>query len=73
VIGDFAPEKHGFKVEVSTADRQNKPDIGVSIVREWFDVKHVDAIADVMTSLVTWLSHKSNKPGRTSASRRNYL
>jgi hypothetical protein len=71
VIGDFAPEKHGFKVEVSTADRQNK--LGVSIVREWFDVKHVDAIADVMTSLVTWLSHKSNKPGRTSASRRNYL
>jgi len=42
-------EKQGFRVEVITADHQNKSDIGVSIAREWFDVKHVDAIADVMT------------------------
>lgn len=51
-VEDFAPEKHGFKVEVIAADHQNKPDIGASIARKWFDVEQVDVVADVPTSSV---------------------
>jgi branched-chain amino acid transport system substrate-binding protein len=39
-------------VTILQADHQNKPDIGVGIVRQWFDVDHVDVIADVPTSSV---------------------
>jgi branched-chain amino acid transport system substrate-binding protein len=51
-VEDFAPEKHGFKVEVLAADHQNKPDVGVTITRKWFDIDHVDAVVDVPTSSV---------------------
>ncbi|MFT4098943.1 MAG: ABC transporter substrate-binding protein [Rhodoblastus sp.] len=51
-VEDFQPEKHGFKVEVVAADHQNKPDIGASIARKWFDVENVDTIVDVPTSSV---------------------
>src|SRR5205085_4323133 len=33
-------------------DHQNKPDIGLSVARQWYDVEKVDAIADVPTSSV---------------------
>ena len=36
----------GKKIEVVFADNQNKPDIGVSIVRRWIDTENVDAIVD---------------------------
>src|SRR5207247_2787426 len=42
----------GRKVDISAGDHQNKPDIGLSIARQWFDVDKVDAIADVPTSSV---------------------
>jgi branched-chain amino acid transport system substrate-binding protein len=51
-IEDFGAEKKGMKVEVVSADHQNKPDIGSSIVRKWIDVDHVDVIVDVPTSSV---------------------
>ncbi|KAI3610924.1 Broad-specificity amino acid ABC transporter, substrate-binding protein (plasmid) [Cupriavidus necator H850] len=51
-VQDFAPEKHGLKVEIVAADHQNKPDVGASIARRWFDVDNVDAIVDVPTSSV---------------------
>ena len=41
-----------IKVEVLAADHQNKPDIGVGIVRKWFDVDGVDMVADVSNSAV---------------------
>ncbi len=34
------------------ADHQNKPDVGVSIARNWYDNEKVDAIFDVPTSSV---------------------
>jgi branched-chain amino acid transport system substrate-binding protein len=49
-IEDFKPETHNMKVEVVSGDHQNKPDIGSGIARHWFDVDHVDAIADVPNS-----------------------
>ncbi|WP_042877010.1 ABC transporter substrate-binding protein [Cupriavidus necator] len=51
-VQDFSPEKHGLKVEIVAADHQNKPDVGASIARRWFDVDKVDAIVDVPTSSV---------------------
>src|SRR5438132_13126849 len=51
-IQDFNPAAHVMKVELISADHQNKPDIGANIARQWFDVDHVDAILDVPTSSV---------------------
>jgi branched-chain amino acid transport system substrate-binding protein len=49
-IRDFDPAAHNMKVELISADHQNKPDIGSNIARQWFDVDHVDAIVDVPNS-----------------------
>src|SRR5271156_464106 len=49
-VQDFNPEAHGLKVELISADHQNKADIGANIARQWFDVDHVDAIIDVPNS-----------------------
>jgi branched-chain amino acid transport system substrate-binding protein len=40
------------KVEILSADHQNKPDIGAAIARRWFDVDGVDMIIDVPNSAV---------------------
>ena len=42
----------GFAVEVVSADHQNKPDVGASIARRWYDQEGVDMIVDVPTSSV---------------------
>jgi branched-chain amino acid transport system substrate-binding protein len=49
-VEDFNPDKHNMKVDIVSADHQNKPDIGSAIARRWFDVDHVNAIADVPNS-----------------------
>jgi branched-chain amino acid transport system substrate-binding protein len=51
-VEDFNPAAHGMKVEIVSADHQNKPDVGSNIARQWFDVDHVDMIVDVPTSSV---------------------
>jgi len=51
-IEDFNPAAHGMKVDIVSADHQNKPDVGSNIARQWFDVDHVDVIVDVPTSSV---------------------
>ena len=49
---DFGISGKGFNVEIIAADHQNKPDVGASIARQWFDQNGVDAIVDVPTSSV---------------------
>src|SRR5688572_16216250 len=51
-IEDFGAAKKGMKVDVVVADHQNKPEVGSSIARQWFDVDRVDVIVDVPTSSV---------------------
>ena len=51
-VEDFGAARKNMKVEILSADHQNKPDIGSSIVRKWFDTDKVDAVADVPTSSV---------------------
>jgi branched-chain amino acid transport system substrate-binding protein len=40
----------GWKIDIISGDHQNKPDIGTSIARQWFDVEKVDVIVDVPNS-----------------------
>ena len=49
-VQDFDPAAHGMKVDIISADHQNKPDIGANIARQWFDTQNVDAILDVPNS-----------------------
>jgi branched-chain amino acid transport system substrate-binding protein len=51
-IEGFGASKKGMKVEVLVADHQNKPEVGSSIARQWFDVDKVDVVVDVPTSSV---------------------
>jgi branched-chain amino acid transport system substrate-binding protein len=51
-VEDFGAAKKGMKVEVVSADHQNKPDVGSSIARQWYDTDKVDVIVDVPTSSV---------------------
>src|ERR1700759_1016229 len=43
---DFGGEILGQKIEVISADHQNKPDVAASIARRWLDTENVDMIAD---------------------------
>jgi len=51
-LADFGVSGKGLNVEVVSADHQNKPDIAVSIARQWFDQDGVDLLLDVPTSSV---------------------
>jgi branched-chain amino acid transport system substrate-binding protein len=51
-VEDFGAAKKGMKVEIVSADHQNKPDVGSNIARQWYDTDKVDAIVDVPTSSV---------------------
>jgi len=51
-VDDFGAAKKGMKVEIISADHQNKPEVGSSIARQWYDVDKVDVIVDVPTSSV---------------------
>jgi branched-chain amino acid transport system substrate-binding protein len=51
-VADYGGKVKGKPVEVISADHQNKPDVGVSIARNWYDNEKVDAIFDVPTSSV---------------------
>jgi branched-chain amino acid transport system substrate-binding protein len=51
-IADFGGTVDGKKIELVSADHQNKPDVGSAIARQWFDNDGVDAIVDVPTSSV---------------------
>ncbi len=49
-IADFAAANKDVKVELLSADHQNKPDIGSNVVNQWYDVEKVDLVIDVPNS-----------------------
>ena len=49
-VEDSGIEKRGYKVEIVSADHQNKPDVGSAIARQWYDTDKVDVIVDVPNS-----------------------
>ena len=64
-VEDFKAAEKGMKVDIVAADHQNKPDIGASIARQWYDQEGVDVILDVPTSsvalAVNGLAREKNK------------
>ncbi len=40
-------ECKGMKIEIVSADHQNKPDVGLAIARSWIDQEGVDAMTDL--------------------------
>jgi len=64
-VEDFKAAEKGLKVDIVAADHQNKPDIGASIARQWYDQEGVDVILDVPTSsvalAVNGLAREKNK------------
>jgi branched-chain amino acid transport system substrate-binding protein len=51
-IEDFGGEVLGHKIELITADHQNKPDLATAIARRWYDTEGVDMITELTTSSV---------------------
>ena len=51
-IEDFGGDVLGQKIEIITADHQNKPDLASSIARRWYEVEGVDMITELTTSSV---------------------
>ncbi len=49
-ITEFRTANPDIKVEMLSADHQNKPDVGLAIVRQWFDQSGVDAVVGVSNS-----------------------
>src|SRR6187402_2633693 len=40
----------GWKIDLISADHQNKPDVGVNIGKQWIDVEKVDVFVDLASS-----------------------
>src|ERR1700720_3409786 len=49
-IADFTANNKDVKVDLISADHQNKPDVGSSIANQWYDVDKVDLIVDTPNS-----------------------
>jgi branched-chain amino acid transport system substrate-binding protein len=49
-VADFAKDNPNVKVEIVSADHQNKADVGSGIVNKWFDAESVDMVIDVPNS-----------------------
>ena len=49
-IADFTKAHPDVKVELLSADHQNKADVGSGIVNKWFDTEGVDLVIDVPNS-----------------------
>jgi branched-chain amino acid transport system substrate-binding protein len=49
-VEDSGLAAKGWKVDVISADHQNKPDVATNIARQWIDVDKVDVFMDVLNS-----------------------
>ena len=49
-IEDSGLKEKGWKIELVSADHQNKPDVGVNIGKQWIDVDKVDVFVDLASS-----------------------
>jgi branched-chain amino acid transport system substrate-binding protein len=49
-VEDSGMKAKGWKIDVVSADHQNKPDIATGIARRWIDTDKVDVFVDVLNS-----------------------
>ncbi|MBN8926063.1 MAG: ABC transporter permease [Rhodospirillales bacterium 69-11] len=56
---------HGFDIEITVADHQNKPDLAASIAKKWYDQDGIDVIQDGGASscalVITSIAREKNK------------
>jgi branched-chain amino acid transport system substrate-binding protein len=57
-VEDFGGTVRGKKVDVVSADHQNKADVAAQKVREWIDRQNVDMVTDVLNSAVALATAK---------------
>src|SRR3979490_160578 len=60
-VEDFGGSGLGEKIEMISADHQNKPDLASSIARRWYEVEGVDMITELTTSSVALAIHDLSK------------
>lgn len=51
-VSDFGGNVLGRKIEILSANHQNKPDVGVGLANKWYDVDGVSMIVDILNSAV---------------------
>jgi len=51
-VQDFGGTVLGKPIEIVSAGHQLKPDIGLTIIRRWFDTEKVDMVADIVHSSI---------------------
>ena len=51
-VTDYGGKAAGRRVEVLSADHQNKADVGAAVAARWMDIEGVDVVADVPNSSV---------------------
>ncbi len=49
-VEDYGAAAKGLKVEFTSADHQNKPDVASNVARQWYDVDKVDLITGTTNS-----------------------
>src|SRR5215475_9481402 len=60
-VEDFGGSVLGQKIEIVTADHQNKPDLATAIARRWYDTEGVDMITELTTSSVALAAQELSK------------
>src|SRR6202008_1478675 len=60
-VEDFGGNVLGKKIEVISADHQNKPDLATAIARRWYEVEGVDMITKLTTSSMAPAIHDLSK------------
>src|SRR5262249_34433990 len=60
-VEDSGIEKRGYKVEIVSADHQNKPDVGSAIARQWYDQDKVDVPTSGVALAVTQITRDKGK------------
>jgi branched-chain amino acid transport system substrate-binding protein len=60
-VEEFGGAVLGRKIEVVSADHQNKPDLAAGIARRWYEIEGVDMITDLTTSSVALAVHDLSK------------
>jgi branched-chain amino acid transport system substrate-binding protein len=60
-VEEFGPTVLGKPIQIISADHQMKTDVGVQIVRDWFDNGKVDAVVDIPNSGIAIAVHNMVK------------
>src|SRR6266853_4168336 len=60
-VEEFGGSVLGQKIEVVSADHQNKADLATAIARRWYEVEGVDMITELTTSSVALAIHDLSK------------